>query len=203
MVRLQLSRVRADGQSAVGRQEEAIRVADELLADIELKRLKTSEVVLKASRLARLVGHTELTKFLGFERNGYPTDGSARAWIGLAGRWAALTWTKGNWKSKAKYAAAGCLTGAGFGPNGPQQDQGKGNQDLAEVPPMSGRPTSSLRARLLRALPVPVAGLVGYCGSMALTDPGTTRVVVMIVLFFATGLITGFVVDAVEDERNH
>ncbi len=72
----------------MGRQEEAIRVADELLADIELKRLKASEVVLKASRLARLVGHTELTEFLGFERNGYPTDGSAMGWIARAGRWA-------------------------------------------------------------------------------------------------------------------
>jgi hypothetical protein len=72
----------------VGRQEEAIRVADELLADIELKRLKASEVVLKASRLARLVGHTELTEFLGCERNGYPTDGSAWEWIGRSGRWA-------------------------------------------------------------------------------------------------------------------
>ncbi|MFJ4917689.1 hypothetical protein [Streptomyces sp. NPDC088726] len=58
------------------------------MTDIELKRLKASEVVLKASRLARLVGHTELTEFLGFERNGYPTDGSARAWVGRAGRWA-------------------------------------------------------------------------------------------------------------------
>lgn len=72
----------------MGRQEEAIRVADELLADIELKRLKASEVVLKASRLARLVGHTELTEFLGCERNGYPTDGSAWEWIGRSGRWA-------------------------------------------------------------------------------------------------------------------
>ncbi|MCM3298933.1 hypothetical protein M4D73_11895 [Streptomyces pseudogriseolus] len=58
------------------------------MADIELKRLKASEVVLKASRLARLVGHTELMEFLGFERNGYPTDGSATTWIGRAGRWA-------------------------------------------------------------------------------------------------------------------
>ncbi|MFF3624941.1 hypothetical protein [Streptomyces sp. NPDC002467] len=71
----------------MGRQEEAIRVADELLADIELKRLKASEVVLKASRLARLVGHTELTEFLGFERNGYPAAGAPQAWIERAGRW--------------------------------------------------------------------------------------------------------------------
>ncbi|MGW3097833.1 AbiTii domain-containing protein [Streptomyces sp. NPDC001102] len=72
----------------MGRQEEAIRIADELLADIELKRLKASEVVLKASRVARLVGHAELMELLAFERNGYPTDGSASEWIGRAGRWA-------------------------------------------------------------------------------------------------------------------
>lgn len=71
----------------MGRQEEAIRVAEELLTDIELERLKASEIVLKVSRVARLVGQDELTTFLGYERNGYPTDGSGRAWIGRAGRW--------------------------------------------------------------------------------------------------------------------
>lgn len=73
----------------MGRQEEALRVADELLADIELKRLKASEIVLKASRLARLVGHDELIEFLGYERQGYPTDGSANEWIKRSGRWSA------------------------------------------------------------------------------------------------------------------
>ena len=34
---------------SVGRQEEALRVAEELLTDIELKRLKASEIALKAS----------------------------------------------------------------------------------------------------------------------------------------------------------
>lgn len=71
----------------MGRQDEALRIADELLADIELQRLKASEIVLKASRVARLVGQEELTEFLGFERNGYPTDGSARKWIEKTGRW--------------------------------------------------------------------------------------------------------------------
>jgi hypothetical protein len=51
----------------VGRQEEALRVAEELLADIELQRLMASEVVAKASRVARLVGHEELIEFLGHE----------------------------------------------------------------------------------------------------------------------------------------
>lgn len=72
----------------MGRQEEAFRLAEELLTDIELERLKASEIVLKASRVARLVGHDELTTFLGYERNGYPKDGSATEWIARAGRWA-------------------------------------------------------------------------------------------------------------------
>jgi hypothetical protein len=71
----------------VGRQEEALRVAEEILADIELKRLKASEIALKANRVARLVGYEALTEFLGHERNGYPLDGSANEWVGRAGRW--------------------------------------------------------------------------------------------------------------------
>ena len=71
----------------MNRQEEALRVAEELLTDIELERLKASEIVLKASRIARLIGHEDLTTFLGYERNGYPTDGTATDWIGRAGRW--------------------------------------------------------------------------------------------------------------------
>jgi hypothetical protein len=76
-----------DQMDPVNRQEEALRVAEELLTDIELERLKASEVVLKASRIARLVGHEDLTTFLGHERVGYPTDGTTTEWIGRAGRW--------------------------------------------------------------------------------------------------------------------
>ncbi|TAK09379.1 hypothetical protein EPO44_01395 [bacterium] len=71
----------------MGRQEEALRIAEEVLADIELKRLSASEIVLKASRLARLSGQSELTEFLAFEREGYPGDGTDTYWIGRAGRW--------------------------------------------------------------------------------------------------------------------
>ncbi|MBF6138370.1 hypothetical protein IU501_35960 [Nocardia otitidiscaviarum] len=70
----------------MNRQEEALRLAEELLADIEMKRLKTSEIVLKASRVARLVGHDDLQTFLQFEREGYPSDGTAREWIRRADR---------------------------------------------------------------------------------------------------------------------
>lgn len=68
----------------MSRHEEALRVAEEVLADIELKRLRASEVVLKASRVARLVGHGELSEFLTCERNGY--TGSETKWIKLSGR---------------------------------------------------------------------------------------------------------------------
>ncbi|MDQ0921528.1 hypothetical protein QF038_000036 [Pseudarthrobacter sp. W1I19] len=71
----------------MSRQEEALRIAEEVLADVELKRLKTSEIVLKASRLARLIGQSELIEFLALERDGYPGDGTDNYWIGRAGRW--------------------------------------------------------------------------------------------------------------------
>jgi AbiTii len=71
----------------MGRQEEALRVAEELVADIELERLKASEIVLKANRVARLVGHDDLLRFLSLERNGYKSDGTESEWIGRAGRW--------------------------------------------------------------------------------------------------------------------
>lgn len=70
----------------MGRQEEALQVAEELLADIELERLKASEIVLKANRLARLIGHDDLLAFLALERNGYVGDGSDSRWIKRAGR---------------------------------------------------------------------------------------------------------------------
>ena len=66
------------------RQAEALRLAEALLEDIELQRLKASEVVLKASRLARLVGHDDLQEFLSLERDGYP-DARSR-WVKRAGR---------------------------------------------------------------------------------------------------------------------
>lgn len=94
----------------VGRQEEALRVAEELLVDIELQRLKASEVVAKASRVARLVGHDGLIEFLGHERSGYPTDGSATVWIDRAGRWASQEertfYTQSIAKVEANLAAA-------------------------------------------------------------------------------------------------
>lgn len=70
----------------VNRQDQALSLAEELLADIELRRLKAGDVVHKASRLARLVGHDELQTFLRYEREGYPSSAYNDPWVERAGR---------------------------------------------------------------------------------------------------------------------
>ncbi|MGW0950020.1 hypothetical protein ACWD4O_46920 [Streptomyces sp. NPDC002623] len=61
----------------------------------------------------------------------------------------------------------------------------------------------SKRKILLRSLPLGVGVLVAGYGSEALTEPGTTRWVVMLVLFAVTSLVVGFAVDAVAGDRDH
>ena len=70
----------------MSRQKEALRVAEELLADVELSRLSASEVVLKAGRVARLVGHDDLQTFCELERNGYGKSSNEAEWIARSGR---------------------------------------------------------------------------------------------------------------------
>lgn len=54
--------------------DEALRLADELLADIDLDRTTVDKQVLKASRLARLVGDERAVDWLSSERGGYSRD---------------------------------------------------------------------------------------------------------------------------------
>ena len=68
------------------RAEEALRLSEEILEDIELSRLSAHQVVMKASRLVRLVPNDEFADFLRFEREGYPLDGSDTEWLRRAGR---------------------------------------------------------------------------------------------------------------------
>ncbi|WP_210769328.1 hypothetical protein [Occultella kanbiaonis] len=67
------------------RQNEARALAYDLITDIELGRLNSSELVLKASRLARLTGHEYLNTLVTLERDGY--KGSApEEWVRRTGR---------------------------------------------------------------------------------------------------------------------
>ncbi|MFE3618248.1 AbiTii domain-containing protein [Streptomyces anulatus] len=70
----------------MNRQEEVLLLAEQLLADIELKRLAATDIVLKASRLGRLAGHDDLQTFLRYEREGYPSREVAGEWVTRAGR---------------------------------------------------------------------------------------------------------------------
>jgi len=47
----------------VNRHDDALRVANELLTDLELKELKAFEIFSKAGRLARLVGRDDPLTF--------------------------------------------------------------------------------------------------------------------------------------------
>ena len=62
-------------------------LAEEVLRDIELSTLPADQLVLKASRLARLVGHQELLAWLPFELDGYTTAPEAEKYMDWTGRW--------------------------------------------------------------------------------------------------------------------
>ncbi len=61
------------GAFATSRRQEALHLAEDLLADIELLRLTPPEIARKASRLARLLDDDEAMTWLRFEVAGYPT----------------------------------------------------------------------------------------------------------------------------------
>lgn len=57
------------------RKDEALKLSEELLTDIELERLAPVSTVRKAARLARLVDDVEASSWLSFEIGGYPSTG--------------------------------------------------------------------------------------------------------------------------------
>lgn len=68
------------------KQKEALKIAADLLEDIELHRLNAPEVVLKATRVARLTNQDELLEFLDLERSGYASDPVNWYWVKRTGR---------------------------------------------------------------------------------------------------------------------
>ena len=59
-----------------------------------------------------------------------------------------------------------------------------------------------MRKIILRSVPVGAAVAVSWGVGGALTDPGTVRHVVMVLLFVVTILVAGFAVDAVAGDRD-
>ncbi|MGI5375046.1 hypothetical protein ACQEV2_12515 [Streptomyces sp. CA-251387] len=59
-----------------------------------------------------------------------------------------------------------------------------------------------MRKIMIRSVPTGAAVAVTWGLGPAFTDPGTTRHVVMVLLFVVTVLAVGFVVDAVAGDRD-
>jgi AbiTii-like protein len=75
------------------RQSEALKLADELLADIELSRLSAEKCILKGTRLARLVSDDDAIEWLRCELHGYDTSSQ---------RWAELMTVTSRWVDDEK-----------------------------------------------------------------------------------------------------
>lgn len=58
----------------IKKSEEAIKLAEEILKNIELDEISLSSVVMKCSRLARLTGNQTVMTALQYELSGYPRD---------------------------------------------------------------------------------------------------------------------------------
>ncbi len=80
------------------RSEHKLTLARELVDDIELSRLLPENLILKAARLARLVGDEEKTKWLNFELVGFGAeDPVSLKWMGMTGRWTDEAHLVGYW----------------------------------------------------------------------------------------------------------
>ncbi len=78
------------------RQAEALKLAEELLADIELSRISAEQCVLKGTRLARFMADEDAQVWLRCELHGYDT--SSPRWnelMTMTGRWSDDEKTKG------------------------------------------------------------------------------------------------------------
>lgn len=81
------------------RQEEALVLCDELLADIELGPTSTSAHVLKAYRIARLTTDDDAQRWLGYELDAPPATNEGRTWMTKTRRWTDVANGKGYWAS--------------------------------------------------------------------------------------------------------
>jgi hypothetical protein len=73
-----------------------LELSRELLDDIELDRLASDKLLLKANRLARLTGSDEIRQWLGYEMQGYNSqDQISVRYMSLTGRWIDFNEKKG------------------------------------------------------------------------------------------------------------
>ena len=84
-----------------------LELSSELMDDIELSRMPVEGLILKASRLARLVGSDEVKYWLSLEMGGYNgTNETSLKYMGITGRWHDKEKQKGYWGPLAQQEAA-------------------------------------------------------------------------------------------------
>jgi len=75
-------------KTELSKNEHIVELAQELLDDIELSRCSSESLILKARRLARLIGDNKVQNWLFYEMHGYHPDSPyALEYISLTGRW--------------------------------------------------------------------------------------------------------------------
>jgi AbiTii len=83
-----------------------LELASELLTDIELGRISADKVLLKASRLARIIGDEQTLAWLHYELYGYnSTDELSVNYMGWTGRWTDFDKKLGWWHGLAQIEA--------------------------------------------------------------------------------------------------
>jgi len=77
--------------------EHILKLATEIMDDIELSKYDAQSILLKATRLARYVDDSETRAFLKFEMQGYPIDELGTKYMTLTGRWTDRDKALGYW----------------------------------------------------------------------------------------------------------
>lgn len=73
---------------SASKSEHTLELVQDLLDDLELSRSSGESLILKASRLARIVGSSEIKEWLGFELGGYKSSNDiSLKYMGIIGRW--------------------------------------------------------------------------------------------------------------------
>ncbi|CAH7185786.1 AbiTii domain-containing protein [Vibrio chagasii] len=91
---------------AISKSEHTLELVQDLLDDLELGRSSVEKIILKASRLARIVGAEEIKEWLRFELGGFYSDNTiSLKYMTLTGRWTNRDENKGYWMPLAQIEA--------------------------------------------------------------------------------------------------
>lgn len=90
----------------ISKSEHTLELVQDLLDDLELGRSSVEKLILKTSRLARIVGADEVKEWLRFELGGFYSDNDiSLKYMTLTGRWTNRDENKGYWIPLAQIEA--------------------------------------------------------------------------------------------------